>query len=70
MKTQTFQTLATLELILNPSIPFDIPCHEDPEPLKSFFWNGEIEGNFTPLQLLKSNNWIEIIDPEEVITGK
>ena len=67
MKVKTIQKLATLELLLNPSLSFFIPCHEDSEDLKPFFWDSEIKGELTPLQLLKSNDWIEEIDPEDAI---
>jgi hypothetical protein len=67
MKPETEQTLATLEVILENPISYSLPCHEDSADFKPYIWDTNIQGKFTPLNLIKHEGWIEETDPEVVV---
>lgn len=64
MKPETEQRLGTLEVLLEEEIRYSLPCHEDGATLKPYAWDATIKGEFTPLNLIKSEGWIIETDPE------
>lgn len=64
MKPETEQRLGTLEVLLEQEIRYSLPCHEDGAILKPYAWDATIKGQFTPLNLIKSEGWIRETDPE------
>jgi hypothetical protein len=64
MNPETEQRLATLEVLLEEEIRYSLPCHEDSATLKPYAWDATIKGEFTPLNMIKSEGWIIETDPE------
>ncbi|AFZ57463.1 hypothetical protein H6G54_26340 [Anabaena cylindrica FACHB-243] len=64
MKPETEQRLGTLEVLLEEEIRYSLPCHEDSATLQPYAWDATIKGQFTPLNLIKSEGWIIETDPE------
>ncbi|KYC39380.1 hypothetical protein WA1_32120 [Scytonema hofmannii PCC 7110] len=69
MKPETEQRLGTLEVLLEKEIYYSLPCHEDSATLQPYAWDATIKGEFTPLNLIKSEGWIRETDPEVVFTN-
>ncbi|MUG93979.1 hypothetical protein F7734_16900 [Scytonema sp. UIC 10036] len=69
MKPETEQRLGTLEVLLEKEIYYSLPCHEDSATLQPYAWDATIKGEFTPLNLIKSEGWIIETDPEVVFTN-
>jgi hypothetical protein len=64
MKPETEQRLGTLEVLLEEEIRYSLPCHEDSATLQPYAWDATIKGEFTPLNLIKSEGWIIETDPK------
>ncbi len=64
MNPETEQCLGTLEVLLEEEIRYSLPCHEYSATLKPYAWDATIKGEFTPLNLIKSEGWIIKTDPE------
>lgn len=64
MEPETEQRLATLEVLLEKEIYYSLPCHEDRATLQPYAWDATTKGEFTPLNLIKSEGWIIKTDPE------
>ena len=68
MNYETEQRLATLEVILDQKISFYLPCHEDSANFQPYVWDATSKGVFTPLNLVRSQGWIEETDLETAFT--
>ncbi len=64
MKPETEQRLGTLEVLLEKEIYYSLPCHENSATLQPYAWDATLKGEFTPLNLIKSEGWIIETDPE------
>ncbi|MEM8677683.1 MAG: hypothetical protein AAGF83_28065, partial [Cyanobacteria bacterium P01_G01_bin.67] len=67
MNSETEQALGTIEVILKQNISYSLPCHENSADFEPYFWRGDIQGEFSPLNLLQSEGWIAETDPIVVI---
>ena len=67
MKPKTEQILATIEVIVQKGLWFMPPYHEDGGAFKPYVWDGEQQGKFSLLSLIKSERWIQETDIEEAI---
>ncbi len=64
MDIQTEQLLGTLEVLLDKELDLFLPCHENGAKLKPFVWDTNIQGAFTPLNLIQSEGWMAQTDIE------
>lgn len=64
MDIQTEQLLGTLEVLLDKELDLFLPCHENGAKLKPFVWDTNIQGAFTPLNLIQSEGWMTQTDIE------
>lgn len=62
MDSETEQLLATLELLTEPSLPFDLPGHEDGGYLVPFVWDVSERGEFNVLNLSHAEGWLQLTD--------
>ncbi len=67
MNTETEQTLATIEVILQERLHLHIPYSSNRNFLKPYVWNSKQQGIFSPLSIIKSEGWIQEIDLETAI---
>ncbi|MFB2894838.1 nuclease A inhibitor family protein [Aerosakkonemataceae cyanobacterium BLCC-F50] len=67
MDSETEQLLATLELLTEPSLPFDLPGHEDGGYLVPFVWDVSERGEFNVLNLSYAEGWLQLTDINALI---
>ena len=67
MQPVTEQIFATLELLLDGNLPFDLPGHEDGGRISPFIWDGSNSGEFNVLSLCRANGWLKLTDADATI---
>ena len=67
MHSETEQLLATLEILTEPSLPFDLPGHEDGGYIFPFVWDVSEQGEFNVMNLSRANGWLQLTDADATI---
>lgn len=67
MQPTTEQTFATLELLLDRELPFNLPSHEDGGRISPFIWDRAKQGEFNVLNLCRANGWLKLTDVDVTI---
>lgn len=67
MQPETEQIFATLELLLDQSLPFELPGHEDGGHIYPFVWDGSKQEEFNVLSLCHANGWLKLTDVDATI---
>lgn len=67
MQPETEQTFATLELLLDGNLAFDLPGHEDGGQISPFTWDRSNSGEFNILNLCRANGWIQLTDVDAIV---
>lgn len=67
MQPETEQIFATLELLLDCELPFNLPHHEDGGKISPFVWDVSKQGQFNILNLCRANRWLKLTDVDATI---
>ena len=67
MQPETEQIFATLELLLDGNLAFNLPGHEDGGQISPFIWDGSNSGDFNVLNLCRANGWLKLTDVDVII---
>lgn len=67
MQPKIEQLLGTIEVFLEQRLSFGLPYHEDSATLQPYSWDVSHSGSFSPLNLIRSENWIAQTDPEVAV---
>lgn len=67
MQPETEQIFATLELLLEQNLPFNLPGHEDGGRIFPFVWDVSEQGEFNILNLCCAKSWLKLTDVDATI---
>jgi hypothetical protein len=67
MQPKIEQLLGTIEVFLEQRLSFGLPYHENSAMLKPYCWDISLSGSFSPLKLIRAENWIAQTDPEVAV---
>lgn len=67
MQPVTEQIFATLELLLDGNLAFNLPSHEDGGQISPFIWDESNSGDFNVLNLCRASGWLKLTDVDVTI---